>query len=304
MESNKEGVNPVVSANELCSKGNELYALGKHWEAVDCYTRALDLKPEDAHLHSNRSAAYLNLRKGDMALLDARRCVELRPNWSKGYVKASLALRLLGRHGEAASLLERAAELEPHDPHIRLLQRMPSTEEMVSLALGKTSPLSEVQAEHTSPAYCHEDIREVLAPVVDVVGKTEFSAALRLAVSALSPSANAELFGKGSAVHGHNFQLEVVMRGPVNPTTGVVISNHTLDGYLDMVRDVLDHKCLDRDVDHFKLVVPTNENIAVFIWEFLASNMSSKYKPLLHEVRLWSGGSQSNSVVFRGTYRK
>ena len=110
-------------AKQLCATGNQYYSEARYWDAIEAYTEAIELKGDDSHLLSNRSAAYLNLGKGELAVLDAKKCIDLRPRWAKGYVKAALSLRLLGEVQEAAALLERAAELDPHDPGIQVLQK-------------------------------------------------------------------------------------------------------------------------------------------------------------------------------------
>ena len=133
-----------VPAKELCRQGNQHYSDGDFAEAVAAYSKALETK-EDTHLMSNRSAAYLNLGRADLALKDARKCIEIKPNWSKGYVKAALALRILGQHGEASILLERASELDPNDQYIKVLERTSVNDEILPpqpSPIDKSSQLS------------------------------------------------------------------------------------------------------------------------------------------------------------------
>eukprot|EP01060_Flectonema_neradi_P039011 TRINITY_DN8409_c0_g1_i2.p1 TRINITY_DN8409_c0_g1~~TRINITY_DN8409_c0_g1_i2.p1 ORF type:complete len:161 (+),score=27.98 TRINITY_DN8409_c0_g1_i2:64-546(+) len=117
-----------ATAKELCRTGNQHYAEGQFLEAVAAYSKALEMT-EDVHLLSNRSAACLNIGRADLALQDARKCIELKPTWSKGYVKAALALRILGQYGEASLLLERASELDPSDQYIKVLEKTSITED-------------------------------------------------------------------------------------------------------------------------------------------------------------------------------
>jgi tetratricopeptide (TPR) repeat protein len=57
--------------------------------------QALELDYFDATLYSNRSLCYLQIGEAQKALLDADRCVELRPKWVKGHYREGAALMLL-----------------------------------------------------------------------------------------------------------------------------------------------------------------------------------------------------------------
>lgn len=91
----------------------------------------------------------------------------------------------------------------------------------------------------------------------------EFSAAHRLHSAALSPDENRRIFGKCSNehYHGHNYRLEVCVRIPLEATPafgsaqlGPIVGAQVLDRY--------DHKNLNLDVEEFRTVVPSVENIA------------------------------------------
>lgn len=62
-----------------------------------------------------------------------------------------------------------------------------------------------------------------------------------------------------SVVHGHNYTIEVEVRGETNPRTGMVMDFHTIDGHFKPLIDQLDHTTLN---DHEGLKNPTAENIA------------------------------------------
>eukprot|EP01064_Diplonema_japonicum_P015481 TRINITY_DN2318_c0_g2_i1.p1 TRINITY_DN2318_c0_g2~~TRINITY_DN2318_c0_g2_i1.p1 ORF type:complete len:347 (+),score=61.67 TRINITY_DN2318_c0_g2_i1:83-1042(+) len=302
------------TAKILCGDGNRHYQGGRFWDAVEAYSKAMEIKGEDTHLLSNRSASYLNLRKGDLALSDARRCIEIRPEWSKGYVKAALALRLLGQYGEATILLEKAAEIDPHDQYIKVLEKSGVTDELLHQALPeKQERMSATSSPRHSPSMPAVESYSVprtqqapiAVPVVDVVTRQEFSAVRKLCAPSLSNDENAVLYGKDTGIHGHTFTLELVIRGSVNPTTGHVISPSCLSTYLRRsVIDTLDHKHLDTDVPYFRLNVPTTENLASFIWTSLQEVMTPAHRALLHEIRLWSGSTPNNTIVFKGEYRQ
>jgi 6-pyruvoyltetrahydropterin/6-carboxytetrahydropterin synthase len=99
-----------------------------------------------------------------------------------------------------------------------------------------------------------------------------FAAAHRLHHPGLSAEENARLYGKCNNPHGHghNYALEVTLRGPVNPQTGMIASTAELDAFVE--REILrafDHKNLNRDVLAFRERVPTTENLCIEIFRRL-----------------------------------
>lgn len=95
-----------------------------------------------------------------------------------------------------------------------------------------------------------------------------FAASHRLHSGDLTEAENYDLYGKCNNPygHGHNYILEVGVRGPVDSVSGRVVSLGALD---DLVRahvlEVFDHKDMNRDVAAFREVVPTTENLSLEI---------------------------------------
>jgi 6-pyruvoyltetrahydropterin/6-carboxytetrahydropterin synthase len=106
--------------------------------------------------------------------------------------------------------------------------------------------------------------------ITRVVG---FSAAHRYHSDALSDEENRRVFGKCYRPHGHghNYRLEVTVAGPVDRVTGMVMNLADLDRLLkQLVVEPLDHSFLNHDVEHFARVVPTCENIVLWLGDILA----------------------------------
>ena len=109
-------------------------------------------------------------------------------------------------------------------------------------------------------------------PHVTVTRRLMFNAAHRVHNPALSPEENVRIFGKCNNPnwHGHNYTLDVSVRGTIDPRTGYV---HDLGGLkqivMERVVDKIDHKNLNLDVEFMKGVNPTSENIIVAIWREL-----------------------------------
>ena len=113
---------------------------------------------------------------------------------------------------------------------------------------------------------------------VTVSRKAHFNAAHRLFVENWSDKKNQSLFGKcsNSNFHGHNYELIVDVTGEVDHVTGVVIDLKELKDIIkDEIEELLDHKNLNLDVPYFKKVIPTAENICIFIWNILRDKIST-----------------------------
>ncbi len=95
------------------------------------------------------------------------------------------------------------------------------------------------------------------------------SASHRLHAEALSADENRATYGKCNNPHGHghNYVLEVLVAGAVDPETGMVVNMATLDEVVrTRVLDRFDHGNLNLD-PLFVNRVPTTENLcrAVFV---------------------------------------
>ncbi|MBN1157952.1 MAG: 6-carboxytetrahydropterin synthase [Bacteroidales bacterium] len=115
---------------------------------------------------------------------------------------------------------------------------------------------------------------------VTVCRKSHFNAAHRLCNDAWDDSKNENVFGacNNPNYHGHNYDLVVKLTGEVDPDTGYVFDMKKLK---DIIKHYVikryDHKNLNLDVDDFKNVNPTAENIAVSIWNILRSQIDSRF---------------------------
>lgn len=115
-------------------------------------------------------------------------------------------------------------------------------------------------------------------PKVTVHRKAHFNAAHRLYNKNWSNEKNFEMFNKCSYpnYHGHNYELIVSLTGEINTETGYVYDLGKLKQLIKTeIEEVLDHKNLNLDIEAFKNVNPTAENIAVFIYNTLRLHIST-----------------------------
>jgi 6-pyruvoyltetrahydropterin/6-carboxytetrahydropterin synthase len=123
--------------------------------------------------------------------------------------------------------------------------------------------------------------------MIQLTKRVEFCAAHSYANPAWSTEENQRVFGREGNLHGHNYVLEVTIRGEPSPETGMVMDLKALkDLIAEAVVDRFDHKHLNQDVPYFKEKVPTPENLAVVIWELLEPRLEGRQGHWLHRIRL------------------
>ena len=123
--------------------------------------------------------------------------------------------------------------------------------------------------------------------MVYLTRKCEFSAAHYYHNPEFSPEENQRIFGKCNNPngHGHNYTLEVTVKGEVNPRSGFVVDLKELKNTMEReVLSALDHRFLNKEVPEFRDRIPTTENLAIAIWERLHSKLNVAK---LHRVRLF-----------------
>ncbi len=111
--------------------------------------------------------------------------------------------------------------------------------------------------------------------------RAHFNAAHRLHRPDWSDEKNNAVFGlcNNPHFHGHNYELEVKVTGVVDPETGFLIDLKDLKDLIKVhVEDRLDHKNLNLEVEEFKELNPTAENICYVIWTWLRAQLDQRYE--------------------------
>ncbi|ESL10180.1 stress-induced protein sti1 [Trypanosoma rangeli SC58] len=102
-----------MDATELKNKGNQEFSAGRYTEAAEFFSQAITLDPSNHVLYSNRSACYAALHQYPSALQDAEKCVSIKPDWAKGYVRQGAALHGLRHYDEAAAAYNKGLSIDP-----------------------------------------------------------------------------------------------------------------------------------------------------------------------------------------------
>ncbi|XP_063225259.1 6-pyruvoyl tetrahydrobiopterin synthase-like [Bacillus rossius redtenbacheri] len=140
-------------------------------------------------------------------------------------------------------------------------------------------------------------------PIAYLTRIEKFSACHRLHSPFLDDETNLKVYGKCNNPngHGHNYTVEVTLRGPVSRDTGMVMNIHDLKMYMEAaIMEPMDHKNLDKDVPHFKDTVSTTENVCVFVWDNLRALLPDP--GVLYEIKIHE--TDKNVVSYRGELGK
>ena len=165
---------------------------------------------------------------------------------------------------------------------------LPTTEALVSVIWNRLKndlPLTSLRL-YESPNLWADYYGKKMEALLTV--QTHFNAAHRLAKDEISLSENKKIYGKCARVngHGHNYFLDVTVRGDIDPRTGMICDLPSLQTIIeDLIVEQLDHTFLNKDIEYFRTCVPTCENIALHIADILSlpiKNIGAN----LHKIRL------------------
>src|SRR5512137_2548411 len=123
--------------------------------------------------------------------------------------------------------------------------------------------------------------------MVYLTRKAEFSASHYYHNPDFTAEENRRVFGKCNNPHGHghNYTLEVTVKGEVDQRSGFVVDLKQLKDIMNReVIEVMDHRFLNKEVAEFKDLIPTAENLAISIWNRLEARLNVAR---LHRVRVY-----------------
>ena len=103
-------------------RGNDAYKAKDYAAAIEHYTTAIAAAPESdaaALCLCNRSICHGVLKAWPESAADAQRCVDIKPDWVKGYQRLGLALRKQGKHFESVQALEKGVAKNPNSADLK-----------------------------------------------------------------------------------------------------------------------------------------------------------------------------------------
>ncbi len=164
-------------------------------------------------------------------------------------------------------------------------REVPTSENMARRLLAECQPLFADLA--ARPVVCHLAESPFSGAVAYADGRVErwaameFCAARRTGSPLLSQAENERRFGVATRLHGHSYRLLVVLAGPVDPTTGVIVGEGDVQGGLAALHEELDHRCLNDDVSALRGQPMTTEWLARHAFVRLAATLP------VARTRLW-----------------
>ncbi|GHO43889.1 6-carboxy-5,6,7,8-tetrahydropterin synthase [Ktedonospora formicarum] len=134
--------------------------------------------------------------------------------------------------------------------------------------------------------------------MVYLTRRVTFSASHRLWSNHLSEEENYIVYDKCANPngHGHNYILEVTVRGEPDRKTGMVLNLTDMKRIVnEQVIDLVDHKHLNYDVPWLEEVIPTTEMLVIKFWE----RLEPAFAGLLYDVTLHE--TENNQASYRGS---
>ena len=108
----------MAEVEDAKAAGNAAFKAGDYEEAIKCFTEAIGDDPSNHTLYSNRSAANAKLSQFKDALLDANKCIDLKPDWPRGHSRRGAAYMGLKSWRAALGAFEKGLELEPTNAYM------------------------------------------------------------------------------------------------------------------------------------------------------------------------------------------
>ena len=127
--------------------------------------------------------------------------------------------------------------------------------------------------------------------------RVSFVAAHRLVREDWDDEKNSEVFGKCFRQHGHDYTVEVTVKGPLHEEDGMVINLTDLKRYIrEEIVDVCDHYNLNTDVEYMRGKLTPVENLCLEFWKRLEARVGERGE--LYRIRVWE--SPDNSCEYFG----
>jgi len=101
------------SAEQRKEEGNRLYKNKKYAEALQKYSQAIELCPDNPAFYGNRAACHMMLSQYNKALDDAKTTVGLDSDFVKGYVRIAKCCIALGEISSAKQAIQKGLDIDP-----------------------------------------------------------------------------------------------------------------------------------------------------------------------------------------------
>ncbi|XP_022914411.1 small glutamine-rich tetratricopeptide repeat-containing protein alpha-like isoform X2 [Onthophagus taurus] len=138
-----------IIAEELKVKGNDQMKLGLYSEALDLYTKAINLNPRNPVYYCNRAAAYSRLERHWDAISDCKESIKLSRS-AKAYGRMGVAYSNMHMYKEAKEAYAKAHELDPSN--VTYEQNLKLAEELLTSSSTSSRSSTATAAPGAAPA--------------------------------------------------------------------------------------------------------------------------------------------------------
>ena len=124
---------------------------------------------------------------------------------------------------------------------------------------------------------------------IQIVRACHFSCGYAFKIESLTSEENQKIYGD-LAKHdgfGRNFRVEVSLSGRIDPLSGMIVNLADIDSWLNNIKLTMDHRFLNTDVDYFKFITPTPENILKYFFIEFQKQIDPAKNVKLTNVRLY-----------------
>ena len=103
-----------LRAELIFQQGNVLMMLGQIDSAIEAYSHAIELNPNNVYTHNNRGVAYESKGGFDRAITDYTKAIQLNPNYADAYFNRGVAYGVKGDYSRAIVDYTKAIQLSPN----------------------------------------------------------------------------------------------------------------------------------------------------------------------------------------------
>jgi tetratricopeptide (TPR) repeat protein len=170
----------MSSQDQLKAKGNEAFKAKKYPEAIEWYTKAIDVDPNceaAAALYSNRAASYAGMGNHEAAVKDGDQCIRVKPAWLKGHYRKGAALEALNRFDECLKAFEDALRTEPANEEVQekvktIRDRIRERNDKTKPSMVRTSADAKVIGNSLFSSGKYEQAMEFYSRAIELAGAT------------------------------------------------------------------------------------------------------------------------------------
>ncbi|CDW52887.1 serine:threonine protein phosphatase 5 [Trichuris trichiura] len=107
--------NGLAHFQEVLTRSYIIFAAKQYDKAIELYTQALELNPDDLHIWCNRSLAYIRTELYALALSDASKAIAIDDTYVKAYYRRATAYMAMGKFKLALADFDAVIKVRPND---------------------------------------------------------------------------------------------------------------------------------------------------------------------------------------------